>query len=366
MPTQLILKPFKILHVEHDQELIKLIRNVIYITPHWDLKHSSSLSVTANTENIILLIKIDLPDLGVTQEAIRLFTDFIKTRLQQFEIPCRLEQTACTRPPDTKVFFTRRSLRPPPSDNSLTLKKLNDTITVPKEFCCALSGNIMDCPVYDIRSVSVKYEKKDLLYLKNCFNPYILPTKNIFFEDLIRVDYALLAKINDFMQSRIDVYKKNQLSSSFHKFGIPVSDKSYLQDKKNRAFRSAAMYGTPPDLLFLLSMGAELNGKDPHQGKTALLFAATVKNMINILCLLDLKANVYPYDSQSKDFFDYCLPLNVEHVQQIIKKLVFLKIPVPTKLQDRLAEASPLSDDSAEDDNDEASSFPKIPELKLS
>lgn len=184
-----------------------------------------------------------------------------------------------------EVRFLHTRFRPIKSKNS---KLLSDVpcVIIPDEYCCPLSGDIMENPVYDIRAPQLRYDEIFLQYWIGKSYPKLVPhTQTPYNKDFLKVDFDLKIKITNFVKKTLEEHAVKKLEATLLKFKLPVTqDKSVL----NQALRRAAMCGTHEDLSVLFSFAADVNARDenPEKMHTALHWALLEKKFLNASTLI--------------------------------------------------------------------------------
>lgn len=284
MPIRLIFKP-KVTMLENSEIFDEFTRFVIS-SPF--LMHRGVNTTTAVNPDDRSLQHIEIIFQGIStsdQQSIRLFSTYIISRLNDFRLPFYLSDSSFTSPQPGDVMFLHTRFKPEKSKYSKLLSNIPN-LNIPNEYCCPLSGDIIETPVYDIRSPSVRYDETFLQYWLGISHPKLVPhTKVPYNQAFFKIDFELQKKIADFVNQTLEAHANKQLESTLQRFNIPITKE---KEVLNKALRRASMCGTHEDIVLLFSFGADVNAQDDNQQKklTALHWAISEKKYENAATLI--------------------------------------------------------------------------------
>lgn len=259
----------------------------LFIVSSAFISHSGTRSRKVNNpDGSLHSIEIQIAGVTVTDaESHNLFETFVIQRGKSFRISFVLSGLVYSpMQPDDRLFLASK-FKPHQSKYAELLSKIPN-LSIPDEFCCPLSGDIMETPVYDIRSPGVRYDDKFFQYWIGINNPKLVPhTKMPHNENFLKIDFELQKRIADFVSKALENHNTQKLEIILKTFNLPISKE---KDVLNKAVRRAAMGGTHEDLALLFSFGVNVNSQDdnPEKKLTALHWALSEKKFGNALILI--------------------------------------------------------------------------------
>ncbi len=272
MPLNLEFKP-KRNDIKVDSKEAKEFPDIIKEMPQLIHLVGTVSSIVDNDKNVIL-IKLQIKGISVADdESKNMLVSVISERLKDVDA---LFYLYCCRPAQAlpgEAYFRHSRFRPIISKNAREISHIKDLV-IPEEFCCPLSGGIMDRSVYDTRSpTGARYEDIFLKYWLDKSSPKLMPhTKLPFVKECLKVDYTLQTKINNFIQSAIKAFEREELSKILSKCGLQYSEEKIIL---NQALLKLAEFHSnvitfADDLIILLRFGVDVNSQAPTKGHTAL------------------------------------------------------------------------------------------------
>jgi hypothetical protein len=271
MPLQLEFKPKPPSVLKSNSSQVEQFPGFIMNLPFL-IHQGASVSVTENSRGEVTLIRVTVNGLCVTdKESSNMLVSLINEKLEESDIPFYLSgQSQQSNPGNNEALFLHKRFIPIKSRNSKNLSKI-ESITVPEEFCCSLSTEIMDEPVFDIRSPHIMYDYNFLMYWINKSHPKDLPhTKLPFDESFLKTNYKLKGLINSYMQTKLAEFDRSKLNNLLIKCKLISSesfDEKLDQGILDQALRRSVVFGDQEDLTLLLSFGANINGQDNNPKK---------------------------------------------------------------------------------------------------
>lgn len=291
MPLFLEFKPKKQIASSGSEKIIDDLMKSILKIP--SIVHTSATINVAEKNGFIEFFKVTINGLSVIDnESAHMLHIIVSERLDDSELPfyvSGLTKSAAALPGE--AAFLHERLKPLRSKNAKLLSKIN-VAEIPEDFCCKLSGEIMDEPVYDMRAPGVNYDQDFLQYWLRINEKKLMPHTNIPSEEFfIKVNFGLKARINDFIKNAVEAFEIDSRRKMLEKFKITETG-----DKKgiNQALRRAAMLGASDEIELLLSIGADVNSQDENsQKRFTPLHLAIRENKINCsIRLLRLGARI--------------------------------------------------------------------------
>lgn len=284
MPLFLEFKPTK--KISSDEASDELTTAILKIS---SLAHQgANASITRDNEGFIFDIKLVIKGISVVDnESGHMLYSIVNERIYDCGLPFFISKsTVTTHVLPGEAVFNHERFRPLRSKNSRLFAKFPD-LEIPEEFCCKLSGDIMDDPVYDIRSPGVCYDQDFLQYWLRKSAQQLMPhTKMPCHDSFIKQNFDLKIRIVKFVKEAIASAEQTMRERLLQKFKLSAtSDKKTL----NQALRRASMAGEGDDINFLLSLGADVNAQDenPQKKNTALHWAIRenkISNAIQLVC----------------------------------------------------------------------------------
>ncbi|MCX7125452.1 MAG: hypothetical protein NTU49_06855 [Gammaproteobacteria bacterium] len=296
------------------------------------IHQGTNITLSRNTQNCITLVDMEINGLAVVErESEKMLCSLITERLKDSELPFYLSSSFCTLPLPTEGIFSHERFKPLRSKNARLLAKLSDLV-VPEELCCKLSGDIMDDPVFDIRSPNICYDQDFLQYWLRKSEKKLMPHLNIPCDDyFLQINFDLKIKIINFVKDVLAAAQLDLKQKTFIKFKL--SDKD---DKKilNQALRRAAMSGDSNDIAALLSFGADVNSQDdtPQKRNTALHWAIKENKISNAIRLVRSGGKIDIPDANGVTAFNLMvnrLAAHDQEIQPLILNCDLLGLPLP-------------------------------------
>ena len=282
-PTTKIQMPNPIVH-----EFLQSVDRTPYI-PHQGIE----ANIKRDQGNFIEQINLRINGLSVIdEESENMLCSIIRERIKELNLPFRISGSSRHRAalPGEALFLHER-FKPIRSKNSKLLAKIAG-LEIPEEFCCLLSGDIMDEPVYDIRSPGVHYDQDFLEYCLRKSNKKLMPHTNVPCNaSFIKTNFDLKIRIINFVKFSLQTAEIQNRGKILEKFKVgETSDKKSL----NQALRRAAMTGYGEDMGILLSLGANVNAQDdnPQKRYTALHLAIRENKIQNAVYLVSSGARI--------------------------------------------------------------------------
>lgn len=300
MPFVLGFTP-KNININKDSADVKNLTKVILNIP--SLPHcGATAEVRARPDGQVALIKFELRGIAVVDdESVNLAHSIVEKSLSDENMPFYVSSLERTQVFPNEIVFRHERLKPGKSKNALSIAHLE--LDVPEEFCCPLSGDIMDTPVYDIRSSGVKYDEDHLMYWLNKSNPKLNPhTKVPLSEIFLEVDYALKARICSYVKTTLESSKKEILHKTLLKYGIETSeDKGSINEGWLKCMTTEEVES---DLFIFLKSGANVNYQDASNNQTALHIVLAKRNFQVAVDLIHAGAQINIEDAQGVTAFD--------------------------------------------------------------
>lgn len=244
-------------------------------------------------QELMLIFKgIVVMDEPSTHYLANLLTEHLQIHDSRFRV-----HSVGSRPEETQtiVFHTER-FRPETSRHANTLKRLEvDDDEIPEHMRCAISMEMMDLPVYDIRSKDVKYDQPQLLYWVYQQPIQRMPHTNLPYDEIfMRVDYELMNETNQFVAEREAVAHERRLLGCLAMYHSEITEEALRQKMINKALRRAALAGSIADIKVLLGGQADINAQDENPAKefTALHIALRQQNYSLAAVLISLGASI--------------------------------------------------------------------------
>lgn len=220
----------------------------------------AEVSIMKDKDSFIEVIKLTIKGISVIdEESQNMLFSILCDRISDAELPFYVSSTSLSQRalPGEGVFLHER-LKPLRSKNSRLLAKIVN-LEIPDEFCCTLSGDIMDHPVYDSRSPEVCYDQDFLQYWLQKSEKKLMPHTNVPCNNsFLKQNFALKIRITQFVETAMkaaEAIAREQILSKFKLSG--ASDKKALE----QALRRAAMSGNGDDIEVILSLGADVNAR---------------------------------------------------------------------------------------------------------
>ena len=244
------------------------------------IHQGASVSVNTNVNGETNSILISMNGLCVTdKESSNMLVSLINEKLEEADMPFYLsKQMQQSVRLNNEALFLHKRFLPLKSRNSKNLSKI-ESISVPEDFCCSLSTEIMDEPVFDIRSPHIMYDYNFLMYWINKSYPKLLPHTNLpFDESFLKTNYDLKDLINSYMKKILNEFDRSKLSKLLVKCKLISSaslDEKIDQTIIDQALRRSVVFGDQDDLTLLFSFKANINSQDnnPKKRLTALHLA---------------------------------------------------------------------------------------------
>ncbi len=213
-----------------------------------------------------------------------------------------------------EAVFRHQKFRPLKTKNARNISEIKDVV-IPEKFSCPLSGDIMNEPVYDIRSPHIVYDHDFLIYwLNKSPKPKLMPhTRLLFAPSYLKNNYLLKLEITKFMKSATEAHNQKILNQALDQFILKRLKNK--QDSLNQALRRAAGYGDTNDIKILLKAGAKINAKDsnPQKQNTALHVALKLHKVDNAALLISHGAEVNIPNAQQVTAFEMIHMLSGEY-----------------------------------------------------
>lgn len=332
MPIFLEFKPKKIIVKSNFQNIAHDILEAFSNIP--SLANSNVSVSIRDKNNLAELFKIQIDGISVIDvESVNMLASIVKERIEDSNLPIYLSQTTLTGAalPGEALFLHQR-LKPIRSKHARLLSKIEE-VQIPEEFCCPLSGDIMDDPVYDTRSPSIHYDQDFLQYWLRKNHVKLMPhTKMPANQNHIKVNFDLKCRIVNFVKSTIEAYEAQKKRIILEKFNIKLTT-----DKKaiNQALRRAIVFeDTYDDFFVLLSLGADVNAQDDNPTKrfTPLHLAIRENKTSFAMTLLQAGARIDVADAAGitvSQLIIQRLRSNDPEIQEILHNCDILGLKIP-------------------------------------
>lgn len=335
MPIELTFHPRKNVTIKRDsnivEEFVLFILNLPFL-PH----QGASTSTVLNSYDEIVSIDINIKGLSVIDnESSNMLSSLIHKNLDDTDMPFYLSgHNQHDRTESNEAVFLHERFRPIKSQNAKHLSKIK-SLEVPEEFCCALGYDIMDEPVFDIRSPHIMYDYAFLMYWLNKSSPKIMPNTRLPYEEcFLKINYTLKSKINTFMETTIKNFEHAELNLILTKLKLNApTDKLVDKVILDQALRRSVVFGESKDLSLLLRFGADINSQDNNpQRKFTALHLALDKGDVDIATeLLHSGAKINIKDANNRSSFDIIRTMDNNKRKQLLficERLELINNPV--------------------------------------
>lgn len=288
MPIFLKFKPTK--EIASSEQADQLCLSVLRLPSI--IHQGAETSIKKNDKSLIEEVSLTIKGIAVIdEESLNMLFSIVSDRISDAELPFYVSETSLTHQIPGEGIFRHDRLKPLRSKNSKLLAKVAD-LKIPDEFCCKLSGDIMDDPVYDLRSPGISYDQDFLQYWLQKSEKKLMPHTNVpCNKSFLKLNFELKIKIIQFVDATLNAAEAKAREEILHKFKLSgASDKKALE----QALRRAAMSGNGDDIELVLSMGADVNAQDenPQKRNTAIHWAIQENKISNAVVLLTSGARI--------------------------------------------------------------------------
>lgn len=181
MPIVLTFKP-KSNDLNSNDAIVKDFPKLVLSMPF--LSHQGAgVEVSTNPQDKIVSIKVNLKGISVCDsESSNMIAVLITEKLDEAGGHFYLaEQDQRSKPSDNEAVFLHDRFCPIKSRNAKHVEHIK-SLEIPEEFCCPLSGDIMDEPISDIRNPGIVYDYNFLMYWLNKSHPKLMPHTKLPFD----------------------------------------------------------------------------------------------------------------------------------------------------------------------------------------
>lgn len=289
MPLFLEFKPTK--KISSDEIVDQLCKSILQLPSI--VHQGADVSILRNNESNVAEVKLTIKGISVIDnESSNMLHSILCERIDDNELPFYVSLLSTTEhSAPGEGLFRHERLRPLRSKNSRLLSKITDLV-IPDEFCCKLSGDIMDDPVYDIRSPGAYYDQDFLQYWLRKSEKKLMPHTNApCNSSFLKQNFELQIRIIQFVDATLKMAEADSREQILRKFKLlDSSDKKTLE----QSLRRASMSGNGDDIKLILSLGANVNAQDenPEKRNTALHWAIQENKIDNAVMLLRSGARI--------------------------------------------------------------------------
>ncbi len=306
MPLNLEFTPKK-KDIKADSQEVKDFPSVILGMPYL-INQGAEIVVNTDHDNNVTLFKLKIRGITVVdEESSNMLASVIFERLEEAsDLFCLKTCGKCEQRLLGEGLFHHSRFKPIKSKNAKEVSRIKE-LNIPEEFCCPLSGDIIDHPVYDIRSPTVVYDYSFLKYWLDKSYPQLMPhTKLPFLKEFLKVNYELKLKIDNFVKSAIDSFEHDTLRKILSKCGLQYSeDKATLNLALLKLSESCNAITFSDDLSILFRFGVNVNAQDPTKKHTSLhLILRNKQFSVAALKLIYSGAKINIEDAQGITVFD--------------------------------------------------------------